>query len=248
MSETSPGNIKRIALWAVPRSVSTAFERVFIERGDAHVIHEPFSLCYYYGPERPNDRFADTPPNPDYSYAKTAKRILASDSEGIVFFKDMASHAEPLGDENFFDALTNTFIIRNPREAIASFYRKWPDFTPEEAGYGPLRRLFDDVAAKHPGRTPPLVDATDFRSDPHGVMRLYCDAVGIPFDEAAMTWEQRKVKRWGSWQGWHDDAQNSTGIKPPDNNSDVELPPHVEAVVRECMSDYEYLYGHRLEP
>lgn len=34
---------KPVALWAVPRSVSTALERVFVERGDPKVFHEPFS-------------------------------------------------------------------------------------------------------------------------------------------------------------------------------------------------------------
>jgi hypothetical protein len=34
----------------VPRSISTAFERVFVERDDFEVLHEPFSDAYYYGP------------------------------------------------------------------------------------------------------------------------------------------------------------------------------------------------------
>ena len=33
---------KPVALWAVPRSISTAFERVFVERDDFEVLHEPF--------------------------------------------------------------------------------------------------------------------------------------------------------------------------------------------------------------
>ena len=49
----------RVALWAVPRSVSTAFERVFIERDDAEVLHEPFSQACYHGPDRRSGRFDD---------------------------------------------------------------------------------------------------------------------------------------------------------------------------------------------
>jgi sulfotransferase family protein len=41
MSEKKP-----VALWAVPRSMSTAFERVFVERDDFEGIHEPFSASY----------------------------------------------------------------------------------------------------------------------------------------------------------------------------------------------------------
>ncbi len=36
-----------IALWCHPRSLSTAFERMVIERGDLEVIHEPFLYLYY---------------------------------------------------------------------------------------------------------------------------------------------------------------------------------------------------------
>ena len=43
---------KPVGPWAVPRSVSTALERVFVERGDFKVFHEPFSVSYYYSPER----------------------------------------------------------------------------------------------------------------------------------------------------------------------------------------------------
>src|SRR5215210_3179193 len=46
---------KPIALWAVPRSLSTAFERVFVEREDLEVLHEPFSAPYYYGEDRLSD-------------------------------------------------------------------------------------------------------------------------------------------------------------------------------------------------
>jgi hypothetical protein len=37
---------KPVALWSVPRSISTAFERVFVERDDFEVLHEPFSASY----------------------------------------------------------------------------------------------------------------------------------------------------------------------------------------------------------
>jgi hypothetical protein len=47
---------KSVALWAVPRSISTAFERVFVERDDFEVLHEPFSASYYYGEDRLSNR------------------------------------------------------------------------------------------------------------------------------------------------------------------------------------------------
>ena len=51
-----------LALWATPRTVSTAFERMMIERGDHLVLDEPWSRAYYFGPERVSDRYGLTFP------------------------------------------------------------------------------------------------------------------------------------------------------------------------------------------
>lgn len=36
-----------VSLWTHPRSISTAFERVMMERKDVAILHEPFSYLYY---------------------------------------------------------------------------------------------------------------------------------------------------------------------------------------------------------
>jgi hypothetical protein len=41
-----------IALWATPRSASTAFDKMLRTRGDREVLTEPFSIPYYDGPEQ----------------------------------------------------------------------------------------------------------------------------------------------------------------------------------------------------
>jgi hypothetical protein len=62
-------DLKPIALWAVPRSLSTAFERVFVERDDLEVLHEPFSASYYYSEERLSDRYSDVEPQAQHTTA-----------------------------------------------------------------------------------------------------------------------------------------------------------------------------------
>ena len=59
---------KPVALWSVPRSISTAFERVFVERDDFEVLHEPFSASYYYSEDRLSDRYADEEPRAENNY------------------------------------------------------------------------------------------------------------------------------------------------------------------------------------
>nr|WP_293108444.1 hypothetical protein [Okeania sp. SIO2F4] len=38
---------KIVVLWAHPRSLSTVFERIMMERGDFKIFHEPFAYVYY---------------------------------------------------------------------------------------------------------------------------------------------------------------------------------------------------------
>lgn len=47
----SDNTTERLIVWTCPRCISTAFERAFIERGDCHVLHEPFGVPYHYGKE-----------------------------------------------------------------------------------------------------------------------------------------------------------------------------------------------------
>src|SRR5215204_6256403 len=86
---------KPIALWCVPRSLSTAFERVFVERDDFEVLHEPFSASYYYSEERLSDRYRDEEPKAHYNYENVLKDVLKP-SDKRVFLKDMAYHAKGL--------------------------------------------------------------------------------------------------------------------------------------------------------
>lgn len=241
----SPAEPTRVALWAVPRSVSTAFERIFVERDDATVLHEPFSHAYYFGEERRSERYADRPPAPDQTFQAVRERVLGVDGAPIVFMKDMAYQASPLADPGFYGYFRNTFIIRDPREALASLARKWPEFTAEEAGYHDQGRLFDLVTGEL--RQPPVVvDASDLRSRPKEVVEAYCEAVGIPHHDDALRWQARPVDIWQDWEGWHDDAERSRGIEPPPPPPAGSLPPSLEAAVERCRPAYERLREARL--
>ena len=68
---------KPVALWSVPRSISTAFERVFVERDDFEVLHEPFSASYYYSEDRLSDRYADVDPEAERNYENVLASVLA---------------------------------------------------------------------------------------------------------------------------------------------------------------------------
>jgi hypothetical protein len=231
-----------VALWAVPRSISTAFERIFVERGDFTVFHEPFSASYYYSIERRSDRFASEEPKEKYGYAKVLAQILAP-SEKPVFIKDMAYHIAGFMSPEFVATFRNTFIIREPRYVLASLHEMWPDFTFEEAGYEQLHRLFEH--ALEAGQEPVVIDASDLSENPEGIVAAYCKKLGIPFMPASLSWEPREVPEWKMWDSWHQGAQKSTGISTV-SSKEVRLSKELEEVYHRCLPYYKTLYVERL--
>ncbi len=236
---------KPIALWAIPRSVSTAFERAFVERGDFKVFHEPFSASYYYSRERRSDRYADVEPKAEYDPENVLARMLEI-KEKPVFFKDMAYHVSGFMTREFVSRFTNTFIIRNPTPVIASLARFWPDFTLEETGYERQYKLFG--LAVENGEEPAIVDASDLLENPEGTVAAYCEKLGIPFIPEALSWEPGHVPGWEMWSEWHEEAEQSTGIKRQPLEDDTEIPEGLEGVYEHCLEYYEELHEKRLRP
>jgi hypothetical protein len=235
---------KPIALWAVPRSLSTAFERVFVERDDLEVLHEPFSAAYYYGPDRLSERYADEAPKPENSYESVLAEVFRP-REKRLFLKDMPYQAKGVMSREFIRRFTNTFIIRDPKYVLSSLYKMWPDFTLEETGFEQIYWAFK--YAEEAGQDPVVVDAMTFSEDPVGILSVYCERVGIPFRPDALSWEPGEVEKWKSWEGWHEAAQRSTGIKRAERR-DPELPGELQEAYEECLPYYYALAAHTISP
>jgi hypothetical protein len=229
---------KPIALWAVPRSISTAFERVFVERDDFEIFHEPFSASYYYSEERLSDRYSDVEPKPEYNYQNVLANILES-REKRVFVKDMAYHAKGLIGPEFVSRFANTFIIRDPKYVISSLYRMWPDFTFEETGFEQLYRLFRYATEANPEEVA-VIDAMTFSENPVGIVAAYCEHLNIPFRPGSLLWEPADVQEWERWHRWHDKAQQSTGIERAERK-DPTLPEELQEAYDRCLPYYYQL-------
>jgi hypothetical protein len=233
-----------IALWAVPRSLSTAFERVFVERDDLEVLHEPFSAAYYYGPDRLSERYADEAPKPENSYESVLAEVFRP-REKRLFMKDMPYQAKSVMSREFISRFANTFIIRDPKYVLSSLYKMWPDFTLEETGFEQIYWAFR--YAEEVGQDPVVVDAMTFSENPVGILSVYCERVGIPFRPDALSWEPGEVEKWKSWEGWHEAAQQSTGIERAERR-DPELPGELQEAYEECLPYYYALAAHTISP
>jgi hypothetical protein len=229
---------KPIALWAVPRSISTAFERVFVERDDFEVFHEPFGDSYYYSEDRLSDRYSNVEPEAQYNYRNVLASILGP-CQKRVFVKDMAYHAKPLIDREFVSHFANTFIIRDPKYVIASLHRMWPDFTLEETGFEHLYHLFRLATEVDPEGVV-VVDAMTFTENPVGVLSTYCEHLNIPFQPDSLSWESEDVPEWERWDEWHEKAQQSTSIERAERK-DPTLPAELQEAYDYCLPYYYQL-------
>lgn len=240
-----------VALWATPRTVSTAFERMVIERGDHLVLDEPWSRAYYLGPDRRSDRFPLC--FPESTDAAVTAGVLATGHEDQVFVKDMAYQAGPgLGDDDL-DAITHTFLIREPGAALRSLARQWPDFTEDEAGYVAQGALFDRVAARTDS-TPVVIDSDALRRNPDGVIAAWCRAVGLEHRPEALHWQPGVRPEWPLWTSWYEGVAASTGFRPPaaatptptSTPAGASTRPDVDAILARADEVYRRLRAHAI--
>jgi len=241
---------KIVALWAVPRSVSTAFERMMMERGDFTVLHEPFSYYYYYSAERVSRRFEHEPGKPDYAFSRILESIERKAQDGPVFFKDMAYHVGPHLDADFLRRFINVFLIRDPARALPSLFHVWPDFTWEEAGYEALERAFR-MAAEITGRPPLVLDAADLLEHPKELVEAFCRFVGIEFLPEALEWQPGDRPEWKVWssQGWHEAAASRSGFRKGGvkRYTPVDGDPHLAKVYEKALPIYQRMAAERVK-
>jgi hypothetical protein len=231
-----------LALWSAPRSRSTAFERMMRERGDFTVLHEPFSHTQNYGSTTVDGQEITSEPG-----------LLAALKElgGKVFFKDTTDYYYPhlLADEEFLRKATHTFLIRHPREAIASHYRLHPKLNRDEIGFGWLLEIFEAVRAAT-GRTPVVVDSGDLLAHPARTVERYCAAVGIPFLADALNWKPEMPGDWRRSRKWHEATSATSGFAPSPGATDtsVEDSPLLSGYLAYHLPFYESLRQHRIKP
>lgn len=214
-------------LWAVPRSASTAFERMVIERGDHDVLDEPYSGAYYHGPERVSDRYPLS--EPDATVEAITADIVDRAERGPVFVKDMAYHPARDLPAVLDHPWRSSFLIRDPRWSIPSMARIWPDLTEAEAGFTAVEQAVDRVLAA--GADPVILDSDELCRDPEGQVASWCEAMDLAPDPGALTWEAGMRDEWERWRDWYGTTSESTGFAPPRDGE----PPTVDGMLADLV-------------
>ena len=204
-----------IILWAHPRSMSTAIERIMRERGDFDCLHEPF-LQYYYLERtgKPLPHF-DSERNHPTSYADTRDMILQRAEDTPVFAKDMSYYVIPeiLRDTEFCTRVRHCFLIRDPLRSILSYFKLDSEVELDEIGIEAQWRHLQGL--QQLGINDSLVlEAEAVQADTVQIIRQFWQALGLGFEAQALSWKQESTP--GDWQyvrGWHQSVSESRGIR-----------------------------------
>lgn len=244
-------------LWATPRTTSTAFEWMMRMRGDLATFHEPFGQPWYQGDTAAAPRSTDKPRIAGLTHQSVFDRLCEVAETMPVFIKDFPQYCEPIYGDPFFNAFTHSFLIRDPAKVMASMHRSyvktaWAEvFTDKEIGVSEQRQLFD-LLTDRLGFRPTLIDSDDLLADPHAMVAAYCDSIGIPFIEEALSWQpgSRSEVLWYDSDDsvWHAALRDSDGLRAQPR-ADVcvdQLPSDLRQQYRLFLPHYEYLYQFRL--
>lgn len=243
-----------LALWAVPRSTSTAFAKAISGSPGVRVLHEPFTDCYYFGPQRRSKRYGDSITVAGFDAAAAKELILsAAAATDRIFVKDLAFQAFHYLQDDLLHQLTSTVLIRHPRRVMASLLRLKPDFTEEELGFQAVDALYQRITTLQ-GRPPAIIEGEQFRAHPRQTLLHFCATHGLPFSDAMLSWGSGSLRPWlphesESQQKWHATLESSRTILPPSGSLPaLQLSAQHQAMLERAMAIYDRLAPLALEP
>ena len=237
----------RIAMWSGPRNISTALLRSWGSRSDTCVTDEPLYAHYLAATGIDHPMREEIIASYEADWREVVARLTGPVPGGkpIWYQKHMTHHMIPEVGRDWLSAVTNCFLIREPGAVILSYSRVRPDPTPEDLGFPQQAELFD-LVRERTGRLPPVIDSLDVLENPERVLRLLCEAVGVPFDPAMLAWEPGPRPTDGIWaRHWYANVERSTGFGPPRPRT-ADVPERFADLHALCRAHYERLHRHRL--
>ncbi len=238
----------RIAMWSGPRNLSTAMMYAFGARADFAVVDEPFYAAYLHhtGLDHPmrDQILASQSKDP----ATVIDALLGSVPAQKPHFyqKHMSQHMIPKVPRAWVEKVVNVFLIRHPARVAASFSAKYENPTLEDIGFVQQAELYDQLCQA--GHTPVVVDSTDIRRDPETMLRHLCDAIGLAWDPAMLSWPRGGHPDDGVWAThWYGAVHASTGFAPAEGGL-PKLARDQQSLAEAALPYYEKLKDARLRP
>lgn len=248
--------MKRLILWAVPRSRSTALERAVMQRDDTQVFHELLTEPYLsnhslenYEIIRQAQEQAGIPVGVN-SYEQVMETLLAdfsSDGKILLFTKELSCYYDSERiTPKWLSQFKHLFLVRQPLATLKSFYRVshvdgTTYFDPKEAGFEELYRIYQlvhNICGKE--NTLVLEADDDLIRDPEATLRRFCSFAEVNFDPSMLKWSRGDIPAWQKFKGWHQDAEQSSSFKEIKHDP-ISFPELVYTVATQYQPYYRFL-------
>lgn len=248
-SQWTPDKPLRLAMWSGPRNISTAMMRSWGNRADTFVCDEPLYAHYLRETGIAHPGREEVIAHQENDWRRVADWLTGPvpESKAIFYQKHMAHHLLPDISRDWLGDLTHAFLIREPREMLTSLLRFLPHPGVADTGLSQQIEIFEWVKERT-GQTPPVVDSVDVLNHPRETLSTLCAALGVPFDEAMLSWPPGPRDTDGIWaKWWYAAVEKTTSFQPYKPKPDA-VPDELSEVLAECETIYQRLAAHRLRP
>jgi len=241
-------------MWSGPRAVSTALMRAWENRPDTVVADEPLYAFYLTatGLDHPGRDEVIASQPADW---RVVLRALAEDplppGVRVYYQKHMTHHLLAPVDRSALAPLRHAFLIREPRSLLASYARVRSAPTLDDLGLRQQAEIFEEFGG-------PVIDSADLLAAPEPALRALCEALGVPFLPAMLSWPPGPRDSDGVWAPyWYDSVRRSTGFVPARAGAaaaaaaapaSAALPAALESLAERCLPYYERLRACKLTP
>jgi len=176
---------------------------------------------------------------------RTVLRQLTEDplppGKAVHYQKHMTHHLLPEVDRDLLSGLSHAFLIRDPRQLLASYARVRSQPVLADIGLAQQAEIFAAFGG-------PVIDAADILRRPRPALEALCGALGVPFDPAMLAWPPGPRETDGVWaRYWYEGVWRSTGFGPYREQA-AELPAELEPLAARCQPFYDEMYACRLRP
>lgn len=229
-----------------PRNISTALMYSFAQHSQVKVVDEPFYAHYllHTGMDHPGrEEIIQSMPGKSNEVLENIKKL--DEQHSFVFLKNMAHHHAGL-DWQYLLTMKNFFLIRDPKQLIASFIKVIPNPTIQDIGLKHEAELLDYIV-KNSKKNPIVLDSNQLLKNPKRALALLCDYLGIKFENSMLSWKPRPITEDGIWaKYWYKNVHASIGFSKQ-QSKERELPQHCKPLYEEAMQYYEHLQKFSLK-
>ena len=232
-------------MWSGPRTVSTALMRSFENRPDTVVVDEPLYGFYLARTGIDHPGRAEIIASMSADWREVLGQLASAplpDGKSVYYQKHMTHHLLPEVDRSALSGLRHAFLIRDPRQLLASYARVRSAPVLADLGLEQQAEIFAAFGG-------PVIDSADILRGPRAALEALCEALGIGFTGAMLSWPAGPRDTDGVWAPyWYDSVWRSTGFGPYRQPAEDDLPRELADLAAQCQPFYEQLAAHRLRP